>query len=208
MAKSKPKFGGEMLKVELTFIEEALGTSSSNPELHAEFIAAKAPDALSREEEIEAIGAAGKIEKSMTIFPKDENGRPFYWDYQIKGFMKDSCGMLKRVAGTKSNKLSAFKKHIDGLIFPTPRKILVEIPKGKKMGECQRPLRGQTAQGERIALAHSETIPVGSKLTFDIYVMDSKLKACVIEWLEYGELRGISQWRNSGKGRFTYKLLN
>lgn len=25
-----------------------------------------------------------------------------------------------------------------------------------------------------------------------------------IEWLDYGELRGIGQWRNSGKGRFKW----
>ena len=33
------------LKVKLTFTEELLGTASANPDLHAEFIASKAPDA-------------------------------------------------------------------------------------------------------------------------------------------------------------------
>lgn len=28
-----------------------------------------------------------------------------------------------------------------------------------------------------------------------------------MERLDYGELRGIGQWRNSGKGRFTYEEL-
>lgn len=28
-----------------------------------------------------------------------------------------------------------------------------------------------------------------------------------MEWLDYGKLRGLGQWRNSGKGRFTYELL-
>jgi hypothetical protein len=28
----------------------------------------------------------------------------------------------------------------------------------------------------------------------------------VEEWLEYGELRGLGQWRNSGKGRFTAEV--
>ena len=28
------------------------------------------------------------------------------------------------------------------------------------------------------------------------------------EWLDYGALRGIGQWRNSGKGRYTYEILN
>ena len=28
-----------------------------------------------------------------------------------------------------------------------------------------------------------------------------------MECLDYGKLRGLSQWRNSGKGRFTYEVL-
>ena len=27
----------------------------------------------------------------------------------------------------------------------------------------------------------------------------------VREWLDYGKLRGLGQWRNSGKGRFEWK---
>jgi hypothetical protein len=196
------------MRVKITFLEESLGTSSSNPEIHSEFIASKAPDATSREEEVEAIGVEEVVEKSMTIFPK-ENGVPFYWDYQIKGFFKDSCGMLKRVPGTKSNKVTAYKKVIDGLIFPQPRKIMIHIPEGLSMGECQRPLRAQTAQGERIALAHSETVPAGSWIEFDVSMLDEKKHGSLVkEWLDYGKLRGISQWRNSGKGRFEYEILD
>lgn len=65
------------MKVRLTFIEEILGTASNDKELHAEYIASKAPDAISKKEEIEAIGVEGVIEKGKTVFPKDENGNPF-----------------------------------------------------------------------------------------------------------------------------------
>ena len=51
------------MKVRLTFIEEILGTASNDKELHAEYIASKAPDAISKKEEIEAIGVEGVIEK-------------------------------------------------------------------------------------------------------------------------------------------------
>ena len=34
-----------------------------------------------------------------------------------------------------------------------------------------------------------------------------RLQKLVLEWLDYGKLRGLGQWRNSGKGRFTYELL-
>ena len=60
------------VKVRIQFLEELLGTASANPEIHEDFIASKAPDAESREEEIAAIGAGNYIEKSMTVFPRNE----------------------------------------------------------------------------------------------------------------------------------------
>lgn len=193
------------LKVKLTFIEEVLGTASNNPEIHSEFIASKAPDALSREEEVAAIGADAVEEKSITVFPRLEDGTPFAWDYQIKGFFKDSCGMLRNVSKTESSKIKAYKKYIDGLVFVKERKIPFE--NYGTIGECQRPLRGQTAQGERIALAHSETVQAGSELTFTIQILKDDLEKAIREWLDYGALRGMFQWRNSGKGRFIWEEL-
>jgi hypothetical protein len=193
------------LKVKLTFIEEVLGTASANPDVHKEFIASKSPNPETIEDEVAAIGAEAATEKAMTIFPKLD-GKPFLYDYQIKGFFKDSCAALSRVVGTKSNKLKAYKKVIDGLVFPKPRKIMLNFPNGDVLGNCQRPLRAQTAQGERIALANSETCPEGTTIEFEIMMMDEGHEGLVKEWLNYGELKGIGQWRNSGKGRFTYEI--
>jgi hypothetical protein len=151
-----------------------------------------------------AMEVQGVIEKSMTVFPRD-NGVPIYWDYQIKGFFKDACGMLRKVTGSKSSKIKAYKKEIDGLIFVEERKIPIHFD--GEMGTCQRPLRGQTPQGERIALANSETIPAGSWIEFTIKCLCDSHEAAVREWLDYGELRGIGQWRNSGKGRFKWEEI-
>lgn len=192
------------IKVKITFMEELLGTASNNPNVHGEYIASKAPDAPSRTEEIEAIGVEEAVEKSMTVFPK-EDGKPFIWDYQIKGFFKDACGVLKKVSGTESSGIKAYKKEIDGLVFVFARKI--PIMDYGKIGECQRPLRGQTAQGERIALAHSETVPAGSYIECTIQCLKDSLMPAVREWLDYGMLRGLGQWRNSGKGRFTWEEI-
>lgn len=189
------------LTVKLTLLEEMLGTSSSNPDIHREFIASKAADAASIEEEVAALGADKVEEKATTIFPKMDDGIPFVWDYQIKGFFKDACGMLTRIPGNYSNKLKAYKKVIDGLIFAKPRRIPIDIPSGGTIGRCQRPLRAQTAQGERIALANSETVPEGSSITFTVSMLDDTHEKLVREWLDYLELRGLGQWRNSGKGR-------
>lgn len=195
------------ISIEIVLSEEMLGTASNNPEIHDEFIASKAPDAQNRQEEVEALGVDAVVEKAMTVFPRLENGMPFIWDYQVKGFFKDAAGMLNRVPDSETKKLKAFKKVIDGIIFVQPRKIELVLPKDGKIGECQRPLRAQTAQGERIALAHSETVPAGTIIRFDICLLDPKLEPFVMEWLDYGAMRGLGQWRNSGKGTFSYKIL-
>ena len=192
------------IKVRITLLEEMLGTASANPEIHEEFIASKAPDALSMEEEIEALGVDEVIEKGKTVFPRNKDGNPIVWDYQIKGFFKDACGMLRKVSGSESEKIKAFKKEIDGLIFVTPRQIPINL--SGEMGDCQRPLRAQTAQGERVALANSETVPVGSTMEFSVVCYVDKDEKAVREWLEYGRMRGLGQWRNSGAGRFSCEI--
>ena len=195
------------MKVRVTFTESLLGTASADPEIHREFIASKSPNAETIEQEVEAVGVDGVVAKSMTVFPR-EDGKPFIYDYQIKGFFKDACGMLSRVPDSNSKKLKAYKKVIDGLIFVGPRKILLELPDGGKIESCQRPLRAQTAQGERIALANSESAPAGTTLEFEITALDKSLDSVIKEWLEYGKLRGLGQWRNSGRGRFTFEYLS
>ena len=197
------------LKIRLTFTEDCLGTASADKEIHSRFIASNAPDAPSRAEEVAAVGAEEVEERSMTVFPRDEEGNPIFWDYQIKGFFKDSCSALQRMKGEEiakeSCKLKAYKKIIDGAIFVFPRKIKINM--AGDIGDLQRPLRGQTAQGERIALAHSETIPAGSTIEIKIMVPDIYEKV-VMEWLEYGQLKGLGQWRNASFGRFTYEILD
>ncbi len=194
------------IKVKLTFLEEVLGTASADKKIHGTFIASKAPDALSREEEIEALGAEEVIEKSMTVFPRNADGKPIFWDYQIKGFFKDACGMLRKVPNSASSKIKAYKKEIDGLIFVKEREIPIIFD--GEIGSCQRPLRAQTAQGERVALANSETVPAGSTIEFTIQLMCDTHEKAVREWLDYGVFRGIGQWRNSGKGKYEWEELD
>lgn len=190
------------IKVRLEFNEELLGTASANPEIHSDYIASLAPDAESRAEEVASVGAAEVTEKAMTIFPRNADGQPILYDYQIKGFFKDSCGVLRKVKGTKSEKIKAYKKEIDGLVFVSPRMIPLHMP--GEMGNCQRPLRASAAQGERIALANSEAAPAGTWIEFDVKCYTDTMYDAVYEWLDYGEDRGIGQWRNSGKGRFSW----
>lgn len=185
-------------------MEEMLGTASSNPEIHEEYIASKAPDAPTRAEEVAALGVEEVFEKGMTVFPRGTDGNPILWDYQIKGFFKDACQSLRKIPGSECSKIKSYKKEIDGLLFVEPRAIPITFE--GPITTCQRPLRANTAQGERIALASSEAIPAGATIEFEVKLLLPSHEAAVMEMLEYGKLRGFGQWRNSGKGRFTYEL--
>lgn len=193
------------LHIKLTFTTPVLGTSPANKDIYRDFIGSKAPDAASVEDEVAALGADAVIERSMTVFPRTEDGRPFFYDYQIKGFFKDSCGGLRKVAGSESSKIKAYKKEIDKLIFPQPREIPISFE--GEMGKCERPLRAATAQGERISLACSEQIPTGATCEFNVVLLSDSHEKALREWLDYGCLSGIGQWRNSGMGRFTWEKI-
>lgn len=191
-------------KVKLTFTEPVLGSASANPDIHREFIASKAPDAAGREEEVEALGVDGVEKKEMTVFPRTQDGKPCFWDYQIRGFFKAACKACKDMTDCKhSPKLKAYKKLIDTLVMVKERKIPITFE--GEMSSLQRPLRGQTAQGERIALANSEMIPEGAKVEFTIQCLKDDLEPAVREWLDYGRYSGIGQWRNASYGRFIWE---
>lgn len=196
---------GERIAVRLTLIEEALGMTPGDPEVYSRWIASRAPRAEVGAQETAAVADAEMPEGATTCFPRTEEGEPFCYDYQIKGFFKDACSSLRRVPGTLSSKLTAFKKVIDGTIFVEQRIIPFRLPDGEACGMCERPLRASSASGERVALAASETVPAGTVLEFTVLVMNPKDAETVREWLDYGRLRGLFQWRNSGKGRFEWE---
>ena len=188
--------------VEITFKEALLGGVPLNRELVEDYVA------NGHEDETETVYEPDdEIERMSTGFHRDNGeraGAPFLYDYVIKGFFKDACGCLRRVPKSASSALKAYKKVIDGLIFVAPRRIPLALPDGQGLTWCERPLRAQTAQGERIALARSEQAPAGTRLEVTLDLLDPRLLGCVQEWLDYGRLRGLGQWRNSGMGRFSY----
>lgn len=202
------------LKIRITFIDEVLGSANSDPNVHSEFIASKAPDALTREHEIEALGVDSVEKKEKTIFPRDKDGNPILWPYQMRGFIKHAIGMVK-LADTKSacSKIKAHKKYVDGLIYIwdgkgsfRPNRAL-KIESSEDMGSCQRPLRASTMQGERVALANSESIAEGATITMVIRILKDDLDTAIEECLDYGQYNGLGQWRNSGKGSFTWEKI-
>lgn len=83
------------MKVKITLLEEVLGSSPSNEDLLATYIASKAPTSDLTAEEVDNIKAQN-AEERITVFPKTADGTPFLYDYQVKGMFKDSCKMLAK----------------------------------------------------------------------------------------------------------------
>lgn len=210
--------GSREMKVKVTFIDSALGMSPNDKDVYRDFIASKAPDAMKIEEEVASVGVDETEEKGITVFPRNQHGRPCAFDYQWKGFFKDACSLLSRSAGKDpetgkklpsnySSRMTAYKKVIDGNIFVSPRMIEFHMPEGAEMGELSRPLRAETAQGPRVALAKSEKLPAMSTAEFSVLSMNPGDCAAIEEWLTYGCLHGFGQWRNGGFGVFVWEKL-
>lgn len=192
-------------RVILTFTECILGATPKDPNVYEEYIASRA--ALDDEELAQELASVGKMEeKGWTGFHRVDD-QPVLYNYVIKGFFKDACGMLRRIRGSSSAKVRAYKKEIDGLVFVEPRQIPLVLPPGGEIDVLERPLRASGPRGERVALARSDTCPPGTTLTFTVTVLGGTIDQDLLEdWLEYGHLRGLGQWRNAGYGAFEYDL--
>jgi hypothetical protein len=190
-----------MYKITLVFTEPLLGTAPMDKEVYSTYIADNRPANGMGEFPSDEVATLNE-EKGKTGFHRLEDGTPILYDYVLKGFFKDACGMLSRVDGSESKKLKAYKKIIDGLVFVYPRQIPIVL--SGSISELQRPLRAQTAQGERVALACSEMVPAGSSISFELDVLEDKVltPALLKEWFSYGGKRGLGQWRNGSYGRF------
>lgn len=195
------------MTIKLTFIEDVLGGLPQSEDIYREYIASKAEDRTTVEDEVRAVGVDEVAENGKTVFPKLADGTPFVYDYQVKGFFKDTCSALARVKGSKSSGVKAFKKIIDGNVFVKDRQNVIDMH-GLLMDTCSRPLRASTPQGDRVAIASSEQIPAGSTINITIQYFDNcpVTRELLTEWLDYGSFRGLGQWRNSGKGRFSYEI--
>lgn len=237
------------LIVRATLLEEALGMTPGTPEAFAKFLefrkaklgvkAAQISNSKSDEElktlkfRVEEM-KVDNTEASVDVFPIDpETGNPIFWDYQIRGFFKDTMKALKDMIAIKKNKegdydnklasLKAFSKMavatiasfnkmpatwVDRGIFVGPRKVQIEMPVDSKIGYCYRPLRVEKFPKDITSLKNSETVPAGSVIKFKVGILNDTDEKYVLACLHYGFLRGFGEWRNSGKGRFKFDLWN
>jgi hypothetical protein len=141
------------------------------------------------------------LEKGTTAFHK-LNEKPILYDYQVKGFIKEAGRVLNGLRDVR-----ALRSKIDSLVFVEPRQILLMLPNGAGIDFLERPLRAQTMQGPRVAIARSEMLPAGTEFSCQLKVYPGPISKLLLEdLLSYGFDKGIGQWRNGGYGRFEFDL--
>ena len=215
--------------IRVQFTEPLLGCSSGNPEIYDEFLAPKAEEKLhhpltdeQKAEERAAItpeDPSVKLEKASTVFPKDTTGL-FVWDYQWRGFIKERIGSMIELGDVTEVTKWTYKRAVDQFVFVNPRRCYLHSEGGEIVRECkqwlQRPLRATTMQGDRIALARSQMLPVGTTCEFAVTVMEgtnpkSKVAGLtpdrIRQCFDMGIVSGSMQWRSGGWGRFTWSEL-
>ena len=203
----------KMMYVKIYFTEGVLATRPNDEKIMTRFIADKAPNAKTRDEEIAAKGPEEIVERETTIYPRTKMGKPHFWDYQWKGYFKEKASFIRKNTTDDTGKkkplsagVKAFKKEIDGNTFVYPRKIVINTDESIYIN--QRPLRAGTPQGEIVALNSSEEIKARATCEFQVECMIDNYTDLVREWLDYGIRHGTGQWRNSGEGRFLWAELD
>jgi len=180
--------------------EPLLGTVPANMNIRDLLKIAVKPD---EQQKLEAT-ALGKDDDSFaathTVFFKDEEGI-YICNYQFKGFLKEAGNNLK-----KSLKIAALRDKLSKFVFVQPRWIWIakEID-----GVLERPIRGMTARGERIALATSEVVYNAQfEVTIEILSNPYKIDFKIIETLlDYGAFFGLGRWRGGEFGRFVWEAV-
>jgi hypothetical protein len=118
------------------------------------------------------------------------------------GVMVDLSDKEVKVGKTKLSKYT-YKRIVDNFIFVHPRQIeLAPVTR-----QLTRPLRAETMQGKRIALSTSENIPAGTTFELTITTLSKALDDLLVKCLDYGQLKGLGQWRNASYGRFKWELI-
>ena len=193
----------------LTGITPILGSQPDSETVKTTYLLSKHPEVDTNDE----IVPYEDESNGTTVFYRNANDDIVLMDYQIKGFFKAAFTALKA-----DLKIGMQAKKTDLFLFVAPRAIQI-LHDGKPIqdedGILERPLRGQTMQGERISLVASEMIDEPWTVEFSVTVLNNsetaKSKSLTFEAVEtaldYGKYSGIGQWRNGGYGRFTWERV-
>ena len=202
----------EERKYRLSGITPLLGSQPANPDVRAAYIASKAPTEWQRAEENDMLP---DDERGVTVFLRRLGDDALsMMDYVLVGYLKSACKSL-----SAQNGIQQAESKVGTYVFVEPRTIPI-LRNGEPVIEedsvLERPLRAQTMQGPRVALASSEQVDDPWTLEFSIRLLinEGTAKSKPVTWeaiedaLDYGRLKGLGQWRNGGYGRFTWERVD
>lgn len=194
------KMSIETLHLSVRFITPVLGTQPQKA-VASEFLAARFVENGGVLPEDEEATLSGELQKGTTAFHKLD-GQPIFYDYQVKGFLKEAGRVFNGLHDVK-----ALRSKIDNLVFVAPRQVRIVMPPGSRIEFLERPLRAETAQGPRVGLARSEMLPAGACFECRLEIYAGQItREILADLLTYGARKGIGQWRNGGYGRFEFEL--
>jgi hypothetical protein len=190
-------------RVQIHFTEPILG-SQSTKDVTTDFISKRAGFAPLNGDEIDALPDA--LERGTTVFHRGKNGQPMLLDYHVKGFLKEAGRILNKRITVGGKPVLNLRNKVGNDVFVSPRQIPLKY--SGEIAYNERPLRAETAQGPRVALARSEQID-GASIEFGLTVYPGEITEEVLrDILDYGFDCGIGQWRSAGWGRFRYTLTS
>jgi len=206
--------GWEVATVTVTFTEPLLGTVPKDPEIWSTYVRDRAIAAVAKQpgsetkiaeivEEVDTVPEAAPVDeetRGWTSFHSDGDG-PFVYNYFIQGHLRDSAATLAKNLG-----IQALRSKLEKAVLIRPRRL--HLAMAGDLTTVERPLRAMTPQGPRVTLVRSDAAPVGTTLTFRVYLL--QLRQAELTWdviwtlFAYGANRGMGQWRNGGWGLYTW----
>ena len=194
-------------KLEITLLTELLGTKPGDPEVTERFLRSKAEEAGQDGSDI--METVPELQKGTTGFDMqkfpDGTSRRVYVAYMLKGFFKEAASFMNGKVLEHGKTVKNFRSKIDNNVFIGPR--YIPLMYQGEVAYCERPLRATTAQGPRVTLARSEQLPDATTLSCYLKVFDGEITENHLrELLNYGQDKGLGQWRNGGYGQFSYVL--
>lgn len=229
------------------FKRDTLGSQPSDPEIRRKFITAKmttgrtgvAAEVAQRSVEKEIDNAEADAENikvrieeiaessGLTLFHRDQDGRPAISDVQLRGFIKAAFAfeaqrnpwITKRSAKKDPDSKSGVRSdgtRVDCYGDDKYRRWIGErvafinqyapIPDDVEIIVDERPLRSSEGERSRVALTASERAKAPFTVKFELAVYDEVEEAWLRKALDRGMFHGISQWSNAQWGTFTYDL--
>ncbi|MFA4972992.1 MAG: hypothetical protein WC683_10280 [bacterium] len=176
----------------------------------------------------------GEQVRVRSTFHRNADNEPCIYGYLVMANLQEACQVLRmgdtkgpdgKPLGLESKKLTTYQKSIRTNLFVlAPQRLITLNAAGaewpipadpaappydaKNLPIMVRPLRANTPQGPRVAIAASDFVPAGTTLNFHISLLNTGkvTEAMLIEWLDYGAQHGLGQWRAAQWGTYYFEL--